>query len=388
LSRDAVLIVSFFFRPNVGGIETHLNDLIKLLESIGLKTFVVTFQPLTSAVKGETVERFNSIRIYRIPNPLFDSFYRLDRHSVLRFLILSTLLFIGASAVLAKQRNQIGVIHANNYTTALLTVVLSRIFSTRSVITIYDTHDFFNEKSPGFLRRFAGRLLSSFDSIIAISEKGKNEILSLNIDAGKIAVMTFWIDLNIFTPCRDPSEKYSPNADRKFSILFVGRLIEAKGVTLLLQAAERLKSDPRIVFKFVGQGPLRQKIIETSKYCNNVSYLGAFGPERLRECYCDADVTIVPSIHEEGYGRVIMEAIACATPVIASRRGAIAEVMDESVGILVEPDIEEILQLIKMLSNDILLLRRLAANCRPYAVRKFSMANSEVILRSYNGKFG
>ena len=383
MPKKAVMIVSFFFRPNIGGIETHLNDLIRLIESKGLNIFVVTFQPLTSTKRAKTVEYSNSTKIYRIPNPLFDSFYRLDRHSVARFLILSPLLFIFASVVLVKYRSQIGVIHANNYVTAFTTAVLSKIFQTRSVITVYDTHDFFGESSPMFLRRFAGRLLSSFDSIIAISERGKREILSLNIDTRKIKVMTFWIDTTAFAPCQNHSEKYFTDPDRKFSILYVGRLTETKGVLVLLEVAERLKSDSKIVFNFIGQGPLEQKIIEASETVSNVFYLGAFGPEKLREYYCDADVTIVPSIHEEGYGRVIMESIACATPVIASRRGAIVEAIDDSVGILVEPAVESILSVIETVSKDRSILGRLAGNCRLYAERKFSESNGEIILNSY-----
>ena len=382
MQGKGVLIVSLFFRPNIGGIETHLTDLLKELSERQVNTFVVTFQPLTGTAKSRTFDKENSARIYRLPNPLFNFYYRLDRHALMRYLILSPLLFAGSMAVMIKHRKSIQVMHGHNYVAAPVVAILSKIFSTRSVITIYDTHDYFTGgKGPvGYVAKV---ILSSFRSVIAISNKGKEEIETLGIDSERVSVMTFWIDLDAFKPDETRGGKFTFSKIGNPAFLFVGRLTESKGAGLMLQVAKQLKRDSGIQISFIGQGPLESEIRKCSNKNGTVLYLGAFRSEELRHFYNRADATVFPSIHEEGYGRVIMESLACGTPVLASRRGAITEVIDQSVGILFEPEVNELLQTIESVSREVSILKELAENCREYALRRFGKHNVDTVIKAY-----
>lgn len=64
--KKSVLIVTPFFRPNIGGVETVLNNLIKANKDFGYHSIVVTYQPLTVKVKGLKYEKGDGFEIYRV----------------------------------------------------------------------------------------------------------------------------------------------------------------------------------------------------------------------------------------------------------------------------------------------------------------------------------
>jgi len=382
LDKKGVLIVSFFYPPNVGGIETHLSDLTGYLKSKSVNVFVSTFQPLTSSERTVMFERREAVSVCRFPDILLGSFYRFDSRRILtaiRALLLTSVLFLLSSMILMKHHDEIMVIHGHNYTTLPAVVLLSRMFGKRAVMTVYDTHEYFgagNSSRAGYLTRL---LMSRTDSVIAISRKGRDEI-SLIADRGKITVLTFWIDLNTFAPPLNYLDKYT---EGEFRVLYAGRLTESKGAGLMIRVASLLHNQKKIKFIFLGKGPL-QNAVEKATEAGNVSYPGALGAKELAMYYSTSHVVVVPSIHEEGFGRVPMEAVACGTPVVVSKRGAIPEAVNEEVAIFVEPDAQEIADTICVLSSNPSKLISLARNCRRYAEEKFSERNALTIMKAYD----
>jgi glycosyltransferase involved in cell wall biosynthesis len=167
-----------------------------------------------------------------------------------------------------------------------------------------------------------------------------------------------------------------------FIVLFVGRFIWIKGTGLLIEIAKQV--DRRICFAFIGDGPLTEEIKEASLKSENILYVGKIDNKELSVYYNASDIVVVPSQYEEGFGRVTLEALSCGTPVIASNRGGIPEAMDETVGVLVEPTVENLRRVIEELYHNRGKLERLANNCRRYAERNFSKENARVIVRSYD----
>ena len=130
----------------------------------------------------------------------------------------------------------------------------------------------------------------------------------------------------------------------RFLVLFVGRLYRRKRVDLLLRAAAALRGRiPGLEVRIVGDGPcaapLRQLAGEL-KLIRTVTFLGEVSRTQLVDEYRAASVFCLPSV-QEGFGIVLLEAMAAAKPIVASRAAAIPEVAPDAA--LVEPDNAEAL---------------------------------------------
>ena len=130
----------------------------------------------------------------------------------------------------------------------------------------------------------------------------------------------------------------------RFIVLYVGRLYRRKRVDVLLRAAAALRGRiPELTVRIVGNGPcaapLRQLAAEL-KLDDEVKFLGDVSRAQLVEEYRAASVFCLPSV-QEGFGIVLLEAMAAAMPIVASRAAAIPEVAPHAS--LVEPDNAEAL---------------------------------------------
>jgi len=132
-----------------------------------------------------------------------------------------------------------------------------------------------------------------------------------------------------------------PARSTRFTILFVGRLYRRKRVEVLLRAAAALGSD--IEVRIAGHGPRAAALRRLSrrlKLDRSVVWLGDISRTALAAEYNRTDVFCLPSV-QEGFGIVLLEAMAAGKPIVAARAAAIPEVAKH--GILVEPDNAEAL---------------------------------------------
>lgn len=131
-------------------------------------------------------------------------------------------------------------------------------------------------------------------------------------------------------------------------VLFVGRLVEKKGVAVLLDAWSALGPGGRRgrVLWLVGDGTLRaalERQAATAGLGDSVRFFGALPNADLPQLYAAAQVCVVPSVVDrrgdtEGQGVVLIEAMAAGTPVVASQVGGVGEVVRDGVdGVLVAP---------------------------------------------------
>lgn len=141
--------------------------------------------------------------------------------------------------------------------------------------------------------------------------------------------------------CANPSKRF----------IFVGHISTAKGIPVLLEAAERLKSRTRLDI----YGPLKSGYTEASfSQYDGVQYRGVLDPSSVVPTMRNYRALVMPSWYEgEGYPGVILEAFAAGIPVIASRWRAIPELVDSSCGILVQPgDAGELASAMETLLHD------------------------------------
>jgi glycosyltransferase involved in cell wall biosynthesis len=136
------------------------------------------------------------------------------------------------------------------------------------------------------------------------------------------------IDLEKFTQPKNESDEPS--------LLFVGRLVEKKGCTYLLQAMEQLKPKfPELRLTIIGDGDLKSALQqEVSARQLNVDFAGTASASEIREQLASSWLFVAPSItavngDTEGLGMVFLEAQALRTPVVSFRSGGLVEAVDE-----------------------------------------------------------
>ncbi len=120
-------------------------------------------------------------------------------------------------------------------------------------------------------------------------------------------------------------------------ILFVGRLVEVKGIGELLEAARRLASThPKLRVVCIGEGVLEKELRAKIPDPALVEFVGRKEPVEVARWMTACDVLCLPS-YSEGCPNVLLEALFCGRPVVASNVGGIPELVDSGCAILVPP---------------------------------------------------
>ncbi|MBW4614353.1 MAG: glycosyltransferase family 4 protein [Desmonostoc vinosum HA7617-LM4] len=115
-------------------------------------------------------------------------------------------------------------------------------------------------------------------------------------------------------------------------LLFVGRLSEEKGVSLLIEAY--LQNNFSIPLKIVGNGPLKEKLQQKVKNTaseNIIEFLGFQNQPTVMSLMHHAQFLIFPSVWYEGFPLTVAEAFACSLPIIAPKLGSMAEIVEDGV---------------------------------------------------------
>lgn len=379
VNMRGILILTPFYPPNVGGVETHLQDLTDCLEKDSrFNVYILTYQPITTSVKGERFQQYGNIQIRRISWIGFNLFHKLEPYPVLEFLYITPWLFINALFFILRYRKKISVIHAQGFNCAFIGKILAGMFRKKLVVSI---HAIYNLNPGSLFTKLVKWALEKADKILTLSEASKKELVNIGLPVSCVSVYTYWIDQDLFSPINLQDARKQLGWPDKFMVLFVGRFIEKKGMDILYDLAQDIKED--VLFSFIGDGPLNDKLKHLSKKLPNIRYVGKVDNKDLPLYYNSADIVCVPSKYEEGFGRVIIEAFSCGIPVVASRRGGIPEAVNESVGVLVEPSVEEFKKAILELFFNREKLSTLSENCRGYALKKFGLSNAQTIVDLY-----
>lgn len=374
--QNTVLIVTSHFRPNIGGVETHLNDLVEALAKRDWKVLVSTYQPLVRKEHAPTIEKGKNYTIYRMPWPGFNLVHTLFRYPLLEFFYLVPGLFFMTLYVLLTNRN-IKVLHAQGLVPAVVTLVICKMFNKRAVVS---THNLYFFPDKGLYTKFSSMVFSNFDVILTLSDASAKELERIGVSKDKLQSFRYWLDLKKFSPGNQDSSRRKFSIPNKFTAFFVGRLIETKGVNIIL---ETLKKLPEIHFVIGGPGPLEEKVRRTALKYGNLHYVGALTPDEVKILMTAADVVLVPSLVDEGYGRVAMEALACGTPVLAANKGGLDEVVNVKVGKLITPDVPTYTKTLRQWYNNRNIVQNLSSNTRLYAKQQFSDNNVIEIIDAY-----
>jgi glycosyltransferase involved in cell wall biosynthesis len=164
---------------------------------------------------------------------------------------------------------------------------------------------------------------------IVASSFTKSTLVDHGIPAAKISVVPYGVDLDWFTPARGPRQRSGP-----LRVLFVGTINQRKGIRYLVDALERM--DPAQVHLTVcGRVVDDLSVLRSSRA--TIEIRPNVSAEELRQQYRAADVFVLPSL-AEGFGHVLLESLACGTPVITTTRSAGPDLIRDGLeGIVIRP---------------------------------------------------
>ncbi len=364
--KPGILILSPFFSPNIGGVETHLDDLVAGLQNFSV--FVFSYSPITTPnVRYQIFEKRGNLQIVRLPHFGKNLFHQLEKYSILDFLYLTPYLLIFSFLWMLFNSSKVKTIHSHGFNAAFIGNLLATFFRKKHVTSTHAVY----EHIHGLSLKLVVATLSAVDHILCLSQASQKQLLSWGLSPAKTSLYQYWINLNNFVPVTTPP--------KKFTVLYVGRLITKKGIRLILQSAINIRSAQ---FNFIGTGPAEETIRRFSKKYKNINFTGPIPNSYLPQYYQQASILCLPSLYPEGYGRVVMEAVASGLPVIASNTAGLKEALSSKVAILIKPTVKNLTLAIKKLQHK-QTYNHLRRNCRHYALAKFSSSNIKSITRFY-----
>ncbi|MBN1157025.1 glycosyltransferase family 4 protein [Candidatus Woesearchaeota archaeon] len=233
-------------------------------------------------------------------------------------------------------------------------------------------------------------VIRNTDLIIAGTEEVKKIYLDRGTPNEKIIILPeAGIDTGFYTPVDKPSaikKKLNKlaNLPKEKTILFIGRLMEIKGIRTLLSAAEILddgKIDYRLIIIGFGghnEETLAEETIKFSKNHKNVIFIEDLENKYIPQAYNLGSIFVYPSIPSsvwrEQFGYSIIEAMSCRLPVISTYSGGPETIIEDAKnGFLIEPDDAKILaKKIMILLKNHELRARMGNYAREYVIKKYS----------------
>lgn len=182
--------------------------------------------------------------------------------------------------------------------------------------------------NKGIIKKLKFRCLVKAKKITVVSNALKKEVEAI-YHRNDVKIISMGCDTTHFDK-KYRVENYFHQGEKPV-VLFVGRLVEIKGVTYLIEAMKNI--DAKLVI--VGDGPLKNDLMQqAAPQKDKICFMGSRTHEELIKIYASADVFVAPSItaangDKEGLGLVLLEAMASGLPVIGSNSGGIPEIVHD-----------------------------------------------------------
>ena len=177
-------------------------------------------------------------------------------------------------------------------------------------------------RAPRVMIQWAVRQASR---VITVSEALRGQLITLGAEPGKVIALRNGVDPNRFYPVDREAARERVGLSGT-TLLSVGNLLECKGYELVIETLPALKG---VNYCIVGDGPLGsqlRKLAQDLGVDKRVTFIGNVPQEQLIDYYSAADALVLPSLHE-GMPNVVLESLACGTPVIATRCEGVPELL-------------------------------------------------------------
>ena len=234
------------------------------------------------------------------------------------------------------------ILRSHYWTSALLAEKIKKQLGLRDVVTFHTlgavkNRAFGTRLEPELRIKSEKEIVANADCIVTSTDEGKNNLINLySASPEKISVIPPGVNLDFFHPGdKENARRDLDLKDYRRVLLFAGRLQPFKGLDLLLHAMTNLPNHGitrlLVVGGNAGKGDERAKmnsLVKKLGISEMVGFVGAVEHEDMPKFYNAADICVVPSYHES-FGMVAVESLACGTPVVASRVGGLATIVQD-----------------------------------------------------------
>lgn len=179
-------------------------------------------------------------------------------------------------------------------------------------------------------RRAILRVAEQADSVIAVSEALRRSICDMGVDPEKTLVLRNGVDTTVFRPSERESTRIRLGAGSEPLVVSVGNLVPEKGHDLIVAAIARLPTARLVI---LGDGPERRALEALAQRLGvsaRVAFVANMSQRELASFYSAADILALGSTRE-GWPNVLLEAMACGTPVVATDVGGVREIIRNEV---------------------------------------------------------
>jgi glycosyltransferase involved in cell wall biosynthesis len=387
-----IALLSYRSKPHCGGQGVYIRHLSRELSNLGHTVEVFSGQPYPELDEGVALTKVPSLDLYREPDP-----FRTPRPSEIRDLIdveeVLTMWTAGfpepktfskrVARLLRERRDDFDIVHDNQVLgygmLDLIEMGFPLITSIHHPITFDRRIDI--EAAPtlrkkltlrrwyGFLR-MQGKVARTVGKILTVSESSRRDIITdFGVAPENLQVIPLGVD-EVFGP---PTKPRVPGR----IVAMASADAPMKGIATLLEAFAKLRTERDVELVLVTRptpGGRTEKLIDRLGIAEHVSFVSGISDAELVEVMGSAEVACVPSLYE-GFSLPTAELMACETPLVVSRAGAIPEVVgpDGECADLVTPgDVGELERALEAMLDDPERRERMGRAGRRRVLERFS----------------
>lgn len=352
-----ILIINTFYYPNmVGGTENSIKILAENLKKNGYEIAVYSLDSKSKEIEEEEI---NGIKIFRGKGGTFKARKRLSNNESILTKITNKLVemnnfYIDNEIEEVFNKFKPDIIHTNNLYG--ISTRIWKIASKYGIPIVHTLRDYWLLNplisSKKIFRNKMKINSNKVNFVTAPSEYTLNKFLDNNFfQNAKSKIVYNAVNLELEQTNKDVNEKKN-NKNKNIRFMYVGMLVHKKGITNMIEAFLKNK-DNNISLHIYGDGELKEYVENMTKKDKRINYYGKLSKAQLDKEWIKNDVLIVPSIWEEPFGRVVIEANQHGLPVIGSNKGGIKEIIN-LIGtgeICDSTNIDELEEKIKYFSN-------------------------------------
>ncbi|WP_016884022.1 MULTISPECIES: glycosyltransferase family 4 protein [unclassified Rhodococcus (in: high G+C Gram-positive bacteria)] len=389
-----IALLSYRSKPHCGGQGVYVRHLSRELVELGHQVEVFSGQPYPDVDPRVTLTKVPSLDLYREPDPFRTPHPREFRDAV-DVLEVATMWMAGfpepltfslrAARLLKQRADEFDVVHDNQCLgyglLQLQKAGLPVVATIHHPITRDRELDLASAKWwrqvtvrrwYGFLR-MQKRVARAIPALLTVSQSSADDIsAAFDVPADNLQTIPLGVDTEIFRP---PAAARVPGR----VVCVASADMPLKGVSTLLEAVAKVHTERAVELVLVTKlapGGVTEKLIEELAIGDVVRTVSGIDDAELASLLASADVACVPSLYE-GFSLPAVEAMACGTPLVASRAGAIPEVVgtDEEACVLVTPgDPQELADVLGALLDDPQRRARLGDGGRRRVLERYSWA--------------